>query len=131
MLSGDLARVSLTQSPETISKHRLQLNKVRFVFPGGCLAGIIAAGFENPKNMPGLKLPPGQGPLRFAIAVSGFRSRDPVHQLLFKQPVQTPVLHVLGRADQIVDLERSQTLVDVCANSRVELHDGGHSVPSQ
>lgn len=98
---------------------------------GGCLAGLLAAGFENPSNMPGLKLPPGQGPLKFAIATSGFRSRDPAQQRLFEKPIKTPVLHVLGRADQIVDLERSQTLVDVCTNSRVELHDGGHSLPSQ
>ncbi|PWY99861.1 hypothetical protein BCV70DRAFT_176771 [Testicularia cyperi] len=98
---------------------------------GGCLAGLLAAGFENPANMPGLKLPRDQGPLKFAIAVSGFRSRDRVHQKLFEKPIQTPVLHVLGRADQIVDIERSQTLVDVCKNSRVELHDGGHSLPSQ
>ncbi|KAN0064651.1 hypothetical protein ACQY0O_002281 [Thecaphora frezii] len=98
---------------------------------GGCLAGLLAAAFEHPEAVPGLKLPTNQGPFRFAIATSGFRSRDPVHQALFQQPIQTPVLHVLGRADHIVDLERSQTLVDVCANSRVELHDGGHALPSQ
>lgn len=98
---------------------------------GGCLAGILASAFEKPERMPGLELPKGQGAFRFAVAVSGFRSRDKLHQKLFEQPIQTPVLHVLGRADQIVDLERSQTLVDVCKNSRVELHDGGHSLPSQ
>nr|CDI53035.1 fsh1-domain-containing protein [Melanopsichium pennsylvanicum 4] len=98
---------------------------------GGCLAGILASAFENPDRMPGLKLPKGQGAFRFAVAVSGFRSRDGLHQKLFEQPVETPVLHVLGRADQIVDIERSRTLVDVCKNSRVELHDGGHSLPSQ
>lgn len=98
---------------------------------GGCLAGILASAFEKPERMPGLELPKGQGAFRFAVAVSGFRSRDKLHQKLFEQPIETPVLHVLGRADQIVDLERSQTLVDVCKNSRVELHDGGHSLPSQ
>ncbi|PWN49762.1 hypothetical protein IE53DRAFT_387994 [Violaceomyces palustris] len=98
---------------------------------GACLTGLLASAFEKPERVPGLKLPNGQGPLRFAIAVSGFRSRDPSHQTLFQEPIQTPVLHVLGRADQIVDLDRSQTLIDVCANSRVELHDGGHSLPSQ
>lgn len=98
---------------------------------GGCLAGILASAFEKPDRMPGLRLPKGQGALKFAVAVSGFRSRDRLHQKLFEKPIETPVLHVLGRADQIVDLERSQTLVDVCKNSRVELHDGGHSLPSQ
>lgn len=98
---------------------------------GGCLTGILASAFEDPSRMPGLKLPKNQGPFRFAVAVSGFRSRDQLHQKLFEKPIETPMLHVLGRADQIVDLERSQTLVDVCKNSRVELHDGGHSLPSQ
>ncbi|CDR98718.1 related to FSH3-putative serine hydrolase [Sporisorium scitamineum] len=98
---------------------------------GGCLAGILASAFEDPDRMPGLQLPKGQGAFKFAVAVSGFRSRDQLHQKLFEKPIETPVLHVLGRADQIVDLERSQTLVDVCKNSRVELHDGGHSLPSQ
>jgi len=98
---------------------------------GGCLTGILASAFENPDRLPGLQLPKNQGPFKFAVAVSGFRSRDKVHQKLFEKPIETPVLHVLGRADQIVDLERSQTLVDVCNNSRVELHDGGHSLPSQ
>lgn len=98
---------------------------------GGCLAGILASAFEKPERMPGLKLPKEQGAFKFAVAVSGFRSRDQLHQKLFETPIETPVLHVLGRADQIVELERSQTLVDVCKNSRVELHDGGHSLPSQ
>ncbi|KAJ1020653.1 hypothetical protein NDA16_004046 [Ustilago loliicola] len=98
---------------------------------GGCLAGILTSAFEKPELLPGLQLPKGQGAFKFAVAVSGFRSRDPLHQKLFETPIETPVLHVLGRTDQIVDLEFSQTLVDVCKNSRVEFHDGGHSLPSK
>lgn len=101
---------------------------------GACLAGLLAAAFESPSLLPALKLPPGQGPLKFAIAISGFRSRDPAHEPLWKDAqggIETPILHILGRADQIVDEERSMTLVNAAKNSRVEHHAGGHVVPSQ
>ncbi|PWN30308.1 hypothetical protein BDZ90DRAFT_229328 [Jaminaea rosea] len=101
---------------------------------GACLAGLLAAAFESPSLLPALKLPEGQGPLKFAIAISGFRSRDPEHQPLWKDEqggIETPLLHILGKADQIVDEERSMTLVHAAKNSRVEHHAGGHVVPSQ
>lgn len=99
---------------------------------GACFAALIASAFEDPSRYPRFKLPSGQGPLRFCIAVSGFRARDERLQGLFPvQGIQTPILHVLGRADQIVDEERAQTLVQAAPNSRVEHHDSGHVIPSQ
>ncbi len=121
---------------------------------GACLAGLLASAFEDPKRMPGLQLRQDQKPLRFAIAISGFRSREPRHTQLFAQKIQTPVLCVLGKEDAIVDAgaccscqrhlscdaladaitrfaERSQTLTDACAHVRVERHEGGHTTPSQ
>ncbi|CAO1619867.1 unnamed protein product [Jaminaea pallidilutea] len=100
---------------------------------GACLAGMVAAAFEAPHLLPGLKIPETQrGSLKFAIAISGFRSRDPQHQALFDRGVvSTPVLNILGRNDQIVDEERAQTLVAACKQARVEYHPGGHVVPSQ
>lgn len=74
--------------------------------PGACLAAIIAAAFENPSLLPALKIPEGHPPLKFCIAISGFRSRDPTHQALFEgkngKGFSTPVLSILGRSDQIV-----------------------------
>lgn len=74
--------------------------------PGACLAAIIAAAFENPSLLPDLKIPEGHPPLKFCIAISGFRSRDPNHQALFEgkdgKGISTPVLSILGRSDQIV-----------------------------
>ncbi|UZJ52490.1 hypothetical protein CBS101457_001810 [Exobasidium rhododendri] len=99
---------------------------------GACLAALMASAFEAPSRYPRLKLPPGQGPLRFCISVSGFRARDTKLQALFpSEGIQTPVLHILGKADQIVDEERAMTLVEVASNSRVEYHESGHVVPSQ
>lgn len=99
---------------------------------GAGFAGMLASAFEDPSRYPKLKLPNGQGPLRFCIAVSGFRARDPSLDTLFPSSgIQTPFLHVLGRADQIVDEDRAQTLVQAAANSRVEYHESGHVIPSQ
>lgn len=99
---------------------------------GAGFAAILASAFEDPSRYPKLKLPKGQGPLRFCIAVSGFRARDDSLSKLYpSQGIRTPILHVLGRADQIVDEDRAQTLVQAAANSRVEYHESGHVIPSQ
>lgn len=99
---------------------------------GACLAALVASAFEAPDRYPLFKLPPSQGPLRFCISVSGFRARDPKLQSLFpSEGISTPILHILGKADQIVDEERARTLVDAAKNSRVEFHESGHVVPSQ
>ncbi|KAK0555369.1 hypothetical protein OC846_001209 [Tilletia horrida] len=98
---------------------------------GACLAGILASAFEDPSRVPGLRLPANQRPFRFGIAISGFRSRDPSMDKVWAQPIQTPMLVVLGKNDLIVDADRAQTLTDVCANVRVEEHEGGHSVPTK
>jgi hypothetical protein len=37
---------------------------------------------------------------------------------------------VIGINDQIVSIERSQTLVDICRNARVEKHEGGQDLIS-
>ncbi|CAO1618580.1 unnamed protein product [Sympodiomycopsis kandeliae] len=101
---------------------------------GACLAFLLAAAFENPSLLPELGIPSDHPPLKFCIAISGFRPRDPAHQALFqdsKGGISTPTLSILGKADQIVDLERSQTLIDAAKNHREEYHNGGHVVPSQ
>lgn len=99
--------------------------------PGACLALLLAAAFEQPSNLPQLKIPTDHPPLKFCIAISGFRSRDPALQQLFQTQLKTPTLSILGKADQIVDAQRSQTLIDICMNHRTEWHNGGHVVPSQ
>ena len=119
---------------------------------GACLAGLMASALEKPERMPGLKLRSDQGPLKVCVAISGFRSREPRHKMLFEEKIRTPMLCVLGKEDFIVDAgeihcfehrpstdtdpttclsDRSKTLTDACANVRVEWHEGGHATPSQ
>jgi len=40
-------------------------------------------------------------------------------------PLNTPVLHVLGKQDKVVSEKASKQLIDACPNSTVEYHEGG------
>jgi predicted esterase len=75
--------------------------------------------------------------LKFAICYSGFRAPGPRYRGFYEHPpIQTPVLHVLGSLDAIVEEDRSKALIDACQGdpekeARVVWHPGGHFVPSQ
>lgn len=64
-----------------------------------------------------------------AILVGGFATADPTYHSFY--PLGLLTLHVLGRNDTIVTPERGMTLVERCTNARLEMHDGGHFVPSK
>lgn len=92
---------------------------------------LLTAAFEHPKLVPQLNIPADHPALKFCIAVSGFRPRDPSLQHLFNQKLTTPTLSILGRQDQMVDADIAQTLIDLCEKHRTEWHDGGHVVPRE
>nr|XP_001394926.2 dihydrofolate reductase [Aspergillus niger CBS 513.88] len=77
----------------------------------------------------------GQAPLKFAVCYSGFRAPGPRYRGFYEGGVKTPVLHVLGSLDAVVDEGRSKALVEVCdakdVEGRVVVHPGGHFVPAQ
>ena len=75
-----------------------------------------------------------QPPLKFAVCYSGFRAPENGRYSAFYDPkIKTPVLHVQGQVDVVVDEARSQALIEVCEGGpdRVVIHPGGHFVPSQ
>ncbi|PYI17091.1 dihydrofolate reductase [Aspergillus japonicus CBS 114.51] len=77
-----------------------------------------------------------QGPLKFAVCYSGFRAPGPRYRAFYEPGIKTPVLHVLGTLDAVVDEGRSRALIEAClgdpeAQGRVVFHPGGHFVPSQ
>jgi Serine hydrolase (FSH1) len=76
-----------------------------------------------PNFNPGGSIP--HPPLKFCIAVAGFRPTGPSIDALMDQGITTPTLVVIGVNDQIVVSERTQTLVDICPGARVEKHEGG------
>ncbi|KAJ5162153.1 hypothetical protein N7492_007545 [Penicillium capsulatum] len=76
-------------------------------------------------------------PLKFALCYSGFRAPGPRFRGFYENPsIQTPLLHVLGSLDAVVDEGRSRALIDACAGNPekeglVVWHPGGHFLPSQ
>ncbi|RAK92598.1 dihydrofolate reductase [Aspergillus costaricaensis CBS 115574] len=99
---------------------------------------------ENGENVKGFEVPSvwwecvrsvGQGQLKFAVCYSGFRAPGPRYSGFYEGGVKTPVLHVLGSLDAVVDEGRSRALVEVTdavdVEGRVVVHPGGHFVPAQ
>ncbi|KAL1972324.1 hypothetical protein VTN31DRAFT_7543 [Thermomyces dupontii] len=76
-------------------------------------------------------------PLKFALCYSGFRAPGPRYRALYENPkIQTPILHVLGSMDAVVEEARSRALIEACAgdpekDGNVVFHPGGHFLPSQ
>ncbi|KAI0317406.1 serine hydrolase FSH [Amylostereum chailletii] len=100
---------------------------------GAAMAAMLAALLERPHIHPPF-LVDGEAPhppFKFCISASGFKPVGAFAEKLFTESFNTPTLHVIGKNDVLVVPERSQTLVEVSANARVEEHDGGHFVPSK
>ncbi|KAI6115993.1 serine hydrolase FSH [Pisolithus sp. B1] len=100
---------------------------------GAAMAALLAALLEKPHVYEPF-LVDGKAPhprFQFCVAVSGFRVSDPISDRILEDSYETPTLHVIGKTDVIVVEERSKGLLKVSANARVEVHDGGHFVPSQ
>lgn len=75
-----------------------------------------------------------QPPLKFAVCYSGFRAPNtPRYSALYEPHIKTPVLHVLGQVDVVVEEARARALIDVCEGGarNTVVHPGGHFVPSQ
>ena len=76
-------------------------------------------------------------PLKFALCYSGFRAPGPRYRAFYERPaIQSPVLHVLGSLDAVVDHGRSRALIEACEGDpekegNVVWHPGGHFLPSQ
>jgi fermentation-respiration switch protein FrsA (DUF1100 family) len=68
----------------------------------------------------------------FAIMVSGFPSNDPKLSSIYDRPdaYDLPALHVLGRADAIVPVERTRALAAHFKNPMFAEHGGGHVIPT-
>ncbi|KAJ5114732.1 Dihydrofolate reductase [Penicillium alfredii] len=101
----------------------------------GAGAGTAAPGVPFPSSFsPAALLHP---PLKFALCYSGFRAPGARYRAFYEDPpIQTPVLHVLGSLDAVVEEARSRSLIDACVgdpekDGRVVWHPGGHFLPSQ
>ncbi|KAL4906868.1 hypothetical protein BDW74DRAFT_129128 [Aspergillus multicolor] len=90
-------------------------------------------GFAYPTSFAKLDHPA----MKFALCYSGFRSPGDRYRAFYESPaIQTPILHVLGTLDAVVDETRSRSLIEACVGdpeneSKVVWHPGGHFLPSQ
>ncbi|KAL4863766.1 hypothetical protein BDV12DRAFT_177056 [Aspergillus spectabilis] len=90
-------------------------------------------GFEYPASFETLNHPA----LKFALCYSGFRSPGDRYKAFYESPpIQTPILHVLGSLDAVVEESRSRSLIEACVGDpegegKVVWHPGGHFLPSQ
>jgi len=100
---------------------------------GAGLAALLAALLERPHLHPPFLVDgePPHPPMRFCVSVSGFKVAGLLSAAVFSEGYETPTLHVLGKNDILVIEERSRVLIDVSKTKRVEMHDGGHFVPSK
>ncbi|KAJ6618731.1 serine hydrolase FSH [Mycena sp. CBHHK59/15] len=100
---------------------------------GAAMAAVLAALLEKPHLHPPFLVDgiPPHPPFKFCVSVSGFKVTDPLAGLIFGAGYSTPTLHIIGKTDVIVAEERSDKLVQVSTNARVEEHGGGHFVPSK
>ncbi|KAG8957519.1 hypothetical protein FRC03_010066 [Tulasnella sp. 419] len=116
----------------TRSEHRF--DGIMGFSQGASMAALLCAILEKPHLYPSFLTDTNEiphPPVSFGIFVAGFKPLDVNLSALFQEPLTTPTLHVLGSNDLIVMRQRSQTLIDVCSNPRIEVHDGGHFVPSK
>lgn len=96
---------------------------------GACMAALLTALLERPGLHPSFPAHPKLKPLKYCVSVGGFICSDEAYSNFY--PIATPTLHIVGVNDTIVTPERSQTLIRVCDDARVEKHDGSHFIPSK
>lgn len=116
--------------------------KDAFAYFGDALAASDGFGLEPAQMVAGLPFPAAfdalrHPPMKFALCYSGFRAPGPRYRAFYERPrIRTPVLHVLGSLDAVVDHARSRALAEACEGDPekegfVVWHPGGHFLPSQ
>ena len=73
-----------------------------------CVSLLLSIlGNAETKNMFG-QVPP----LEFSILVSGFASRDPVHEIYLKNAISLPTMFVVGKEDKLVPMKNSEAMAE-------------------
>ncbi|KAI5204056.1 hypothetical protein AUEXF2481DRAFT_8148 [Aureobasidium subglaciale EXF-2481] len=89
----------------------------------------VKGGIAFPSSFAELTHPP----LTFCVCFSGLLNKCPAYTAFYEPRIQTPVLHVLGSMDTIVEESESLALAERCeggGKGGVVRHTGTHTVPS-
>ena len=107
---------------------------------GGAMAMMIASlceGQTNPARLEALAnqpismhFEPPQGPMKFAISVSGFRGTTDHYRGFYNPIITTPSMCIVADLDIMIEADVSALLVESCHEPKVVRHRGGHYVPT-
>ena len=107
---------------------------------GGALAMMIASlceGQTNPARLEAIaKQPismtfePPQGPMKFAVSMSGFRGDMNHYEGFYNPIIATPSMCIVADLDIMVETLHSDLLINSCHEAKVVHHRGGHYVPT-
>jgi len=95
--------------------------------PGRPEAFAEAGGMAYPASF--VELRKEQPPLKFAVSYSAFLAPNPLYKAFYEPKISTPMLHVVGTLDSVVEESRSLALLEACVEPKVVYHPGGHFVP--
>ncbi|CUS15434.1 unnamed protein product [Tuber aestivum] len=99
---------------------------------GAALAAMLLSLLErNPNRKKPESFTATHPPFNFGVCYSGFRATENF-DYFYEPKIETPVLHVLGSLDTVVDEERSLKLSRACVggDERRVYHPGGHYLPA-
>lgn len=89
----------------------------------------VKDGMAFPSSFAELQHPP----LKFGVCFSGLLNKHEKYTAFYEPKIQTPVLHVLGSMDTIVEESESLALADRCVDGgagNIIRHAGTHTVPT-
>lgn len=107
---------------------------------GGAMAMMIASlceGQTNPARLEALaKQPismtyqPPQGPMKFAISMSGFRGTTDHYSGFYNPIIETPAMCIVAELDTMIGADLTDLLIEHIQDPKVVRHRGGHYVPT-
>ncbi|PLN79926.1 serine hydrolase FSH [Aspergillus taichungensis] len=116
---------------------------------GAAVAAMVASllegnredAFSNSERDGGIAYPTAfstldHSPLKFVISISGYAAPHRGYHAFYHPQIRTPILHILGSSDTVVEEHASMKLVESCQGEEdgipplVIYHPGGHVIPS-
>ncbi|KAJ5663914.1 hypothetical protein N7507_004645 [Penicillium longicatenatum] len=93
---------------------------------GATLAAALASILETRESHFGTPFETTHPPFQFAVCFSGFKLENEVYDSIYSPKIQTPILHVAGNLDPMIDPARTKRLAGSCANASFYQFSGSH-----
>ncbi|CAG8902028.1 unnamed protein product [Penicillium egyptiacum] len=96
---------------------------------GAALASIVTSLLEKRRSICNFNMTRDHPSMEFAICMSGFQLAHPEYAPIYYPKIKTPILHVMGCLDPMIDPSRSLRLAKKCVNTEIYQFWGTHYVP--